>query len=144
MNALEIAITSFMQADTGAGGLNNVTTGATGGFHQGVAPQSATFPRLHFQKIQKRPTWSFQNLNASYCYYQLTVFAVDSNEEGVVTAGRLSERAETLFTDPALSVTGHTVQYCRPAVSLPDRFEWDDTGSRYIYSKGFYLELWVV
>lgn len=144
MNALEIAITSFMQADNGSGGLNHTTTGATGGFHQGTAPQGATYPRLHFQKIQKRPLWSFQNLNARFFYYQFTVFAVDSNEEGVTTAGRLAERAETLFTDPSMSVTGHTVQYCRPDVSIPDRFEWDADHSRFIYSKGFYLELWVV
>lgn len=143
MNALEVAITTLMLADTASGGLNHATTGATGGFHQGTAPQSATFPRIHFQKIQKRPLYAFKNLSARYLYYQLTAFAVDSNEAGADTAGRLAERAEALFTDPSLTVTGQLVQYCRPAVSIPDRFDWDETNSRYIYSKGFYLELWL-
>jgi hypothetical protein len=130
-------------ADTGAGGVNNSSTGATGGFHQLVAPQLATFPRFHFQEILDTALYSFTNLISDHCYYQLTAFAVDGNEEGVVTAGRLAERARVLLKDPAMSVSGKTLLYSRFDRSIPARAEWDNGGNRFIYSKGFYLELWL-
>ena len=143
MNALDIAITTTLNADTGPGGINNATTGATGGFHQLVAPQGATFPRVHFQELLDTALYSFQTLTADHCYYQFTSFAVDGNEEGVTVAGRLAERARSLLTDPSMSVTGKTLLYSRFERSLPARAERDDTNDRYIYSKGFTLELWL-
>lgn len=143
MNTLDVAIATTLTADTGTGGVNHVTTGATGGFHQLVAPQGSTFPRIHFQELIDTPLYSFRNLIADHCYYQFTSFAVDGNEEGVTVAGRLAERARALLTDPSMSVTGKTLLYSRFERSLPARAEWDDTSSRHIYSKGFILEVWL-
>ena len=143
MNALDIAITSLLDGDTVAGGVNNASTGATGGFHQLVAPQGATFPRIHFQELLDTGIYSFANLNADSVYYSFIVYAVDGNEEGVAVAGRLAERARSILTDPSMSVTGKTLLYSRFDRSLPARAEWDDTGNRFIYSKGFYLQLWL-
>lgn len=143
MNALDQAIYSTLTNDTGTGGVNHATTGATGGFHQLVAPQNATFPRIHFQELLDTALYSFQTLNADHVYYQFTSFAVDGNEEGVTVAGRLAERARILLTDPSMSVTGKTLLYSRFERSLPARAEWDETNNRYIYSKGFILELWL-
>lgn len=140
---LDEAIYAKMVADTGAGGVNHATTGATGGFHQGVAPQNATFPRIHFQELLDTAFYSFQTLKIDHCYYQFTAFAVNSNETGTKTAGRLAERARTLFTDPSMSVSGKTLLYSRFERTIPPTFQWDDTSNRYIYSKGFILELWL-
>jgi hypothetical protein len=132
-----------MVADTGAGGVNNSSTGATGGFHQGVAPQGATYPRFHFTEILDTALYSCKTLSADHCYYQLTAFAVDGNEEGVVTAGRLAERARVLLFDPAMSVSGKTLLYSRFDRSIPPGYEWDVGENRFKYSKGFYLQLWL-
>lgn len=142
-NALNAAIYSKLTADTGTGGVNHSTAGALGGFHQGVAPPDATLPRIHFQKLTGTPEYSFQNVSARNMYYQFTAFAVDGNEEGATTAGRLAERAQALFTDPALTVTGSTVIHARPIREIPDGFEQNETDSKTIYSKGFILELWL-
>ena len=143
MNALDIAITSTLNADTGAGGVNNASTGATGGFHQLIAPANATFPRIHFQELVTSALYSFQTLSADHCYYQFTSFAVDGNEEGVTVAGALAERARTILTDPTMSVSGKTLLYSRFERSLPARADWDDVIKKHIYSKGFILELWL-
>jgi len=147
LNALNDSIYSLMTADTIVGGVNNATTGATGGFHQLIAPQNAGFPRVHFQEILDTGVYSFQNLSADHCYYQFTVYAVDSpigTETGTATAGRLAERLRVLLTDPSMSVTGKTLLYSRFDRSIPPQAEWDDFGGgRFIYSKGFYLELWL-
>lgn len=148
MNALEQALYTTLTADTGTGGVNHASTGATGGFHNPVAPQKVNgqpvgYPRMHFQELLNTAIYSFQNLNADHCYYQFTVFTVDSNEEGIATAGRLAERARALLTDPIMSVTGKSLLYSRYERSIPVRAEWDDTNSRNIYSKGFILELWL-
>jgi hypothetical protein len=132
-----------MTGDTGAGGVNHSSTGATGGFFQMVAPQLAGFPRVHFQEILDTALYSFVNLQADHCYYQITAFAVDGNESGPYTAGRLAERARTLLTNPSMSVSGKSLLYSRFDRSVPAKAEWDEGGSRYIYSKGFYLELWL-
>ena len=143
MNALDIAIYSLMVADTGVGGVNHATTGATGGFHQGVAPQGATLPRIHFQETLNIAEYSFQTYVADHCYYQFTAFAVDGNEEGATVAGRLAERARVLFTDPSMMVSGKTLLYSRFERSIPPGYEWDAVKSRFIYSKGFLLQLWL-
>ena len=143
MNALDVAITSKLIGDVEAGGVNHPTTGATGGFHQGTAPQTATFPRLHFQELIDTALYSFSALQADHVFYQFNWFAVDGNEEGVTVAGRLAERARTLFTDPSMSVTGKTLLYSRFERSIPQGFDWDDTNNRYVYSKGFILEVWL-
>jgi hypothetical protein len=88
--------------------------------------------------------YSFANLNADHIYTQFIAYAVDTNEEGVVTAGRLAERARAILTDPSMAVTGKALLYSRFERSLPARAEWDDLGgNRYVYSKGFLLELWL-
>lgn len=87
--------------------------------------------------------YSLQNLKVDAVYHQFTAFAVDGNEEGVVTAGRLAERARVLLTDSSMSVTGKTLLYSRFERSTPARAEWDDTASRFIYAKGFILEIWL-
>lgn len=142
MNALDTAIYSLMTADTGTDGVNNATTGATGGFHQLIAPQAATFPRIHWQEILDTAHYTFRNLSADHCYYQFTVFAVDSpTEEGVTCAGRLAERLRVLLTDPSMTVSGKTLLYSRFDRSIPARAELEL--SRFIYAKGFYLEMWL-
>lgn len=145
MNAIDAAVRALMVADTGTGGVNNASTGATGGFWQGVAPDNAGFPRIHFQEILDTGIYSFKNLSADHCYYQFTVFARDGNptEEAVYTAGRLAERLRAILTDPNMTISGKTLLYSRFDRSIPPRFEQDESQSRTIYAKGFYLELWL-
>lgn len=144
MNALDVALRAKLLADTGPGGVNNATTGATGGFHQLVAPQKAGFPRFHFQELIDTALYSFTRLKADHVFYQFTVFAVDSNEAGTATSGRLAERARIVLTDPAIDIEGKRLIYSRFERSIPPQAEWDDVNNKYIYNKGFILELYAV
>jgi hypothetical protein len=141
--ALDIAIYSKLTGDTGAGGVNHATTGATGGFHNGSAPQDAGFPRIHFMELVTTAGYSFSTLISDHSYYEFTAFAVDGQSAGGTTAKTLIERVRTLLTDPSLTVTGKTVLYCRFERTVPRRPEWDDAGSRFVYSAGIIVEIWL-
>jgi hypothetical protein len=148
MNAIDAAVKSFIEADTDPGGMSEPDQGATGGVHQGTAPQNAPFPRYHFQEIDDIALYSLSRLVADHCFYALTALAVDDpvngGREGAYTAGRLIERARTKFTDPnGLTVDGKTLLYCRYRNALAPGFEKDTTQDRYIYSKGMVLEIWL-
>lgn len=141
VNVLDDAIGRKLIADTGTGGVNHATTGATGGIYQFGPPESAGFPRIHFQEILHTAQYSFQTLSADHVYYQYTAFAVDENEPGAITAGRLADRVRTVLTDPVLTVTGKATLYCRFDRSIPSSREWD--GKRFIYQRGGYVEVWL-
>ena len=146
MNALEVMLVAAMIADTDPGGLNEPENGATGGFHQLVAPQSAGFPRCRFQELDGRVLYSFGGPVASHFFYQLSFDAVDHPTlgEGAAIAGRLKERAAELFTDPeGVSVEGHTLLYCRCRGDVPPQAVKKDTEDVYVYTKGMVLELWL-
>jgi len=141
--ALDQALYSTLTADTGAGGVNNATTGATGGFHNPVAPQAAGFPRMHFIELTSTALYSLRNLLADHCYYQISAFAVDGQSEGVATAKSLIERAKVLLTDPSMTVTGKTLLFCRYERIIPTPPEWDAANNKYIHSQGMILEVWL-
>lgn len=148
MNAIDLALKAFIEADTDPGGMNESENGAIGGVHQGVAPQNTAYPRFHFQEIDDIGVYAFSRLVADHLFYALTALAVDDpingGREGAFTAGRLIERARTKLTDPAgLVVAGKTLLYCRFQHALAPGFDKDDTQDRYIYSKGMVLEIWL-
>lgn len=142
-NAIDASLYSLFVADTGTGGINHASTGATGGFHQLIAPQSATFPRVHFNEVLTTADYSFTTLISDHCYYQITAYAVDGNEDGATVSGRLAERARVLVTDPVMTVTGKTLLYSRFERTIPPRADWDDAIGKFVYAKGFYVELWL-
>lgn len=141
--ALDQALYAKLTADTGVGGVNHATTGATGGFHNGAAPQGAGFPRVHFQELAKTREYTFTTLSHERGYYQISAFAVDGNSEGVTIAKTLAERIETLLTDPSMAVTGKSLLCCRPERMDPMFYERDDPNDRFIYSQRLILEVWL-
>lgn len=146
MNALETMIAGAMNGDIGPSGLNEPEMGATGGFHQLVAPQTAGFPRCRFQELDRSRVYAFGGPVADHFLYQLFFDAVDHPAlgEGPAIAGRLKERAIDLFTDPqSLTVTGRTLLYSRFRMDVPPQVIKDDAQDRYIYSKGMVLEIWL-
>lgn len=145
MNALETALVTAMNADNIVGGLNEPENGATGGFHQLVAPQNTGFPRCRFQKLDRDPLYSFSTRVADRFFYQIAFDAVDHPTlgDGAFISGKFEERAIDLFTDGALSVSGKTVLYSRFFNSIPPLAEWDVDNNRYVYSKGIVVQLWL-
>jgi hypothetical protein len=146
MNALDEVLVSVMLADGDSGGLNEPENGATGGFHQLVAPQSAGFPRCRFQELDRQALYSFRSRVANHLFYQMMFDAVDHPTlgSGVDIAGRLKERAIDLFTDPqGLTVEGHTLLYSRFRGDVPPQALRDEGDDRYVYSKGMVLEIWL-
>lgn len=144
MNVLDEAIVAKMTADVGVGGLNEPDNGATGGFHQLIAPQNSGFPRVHFQELDDQPLYVMTGVYARNHFYQIVVHAIDHPNlgDGPTIAGRLKDHAVDLFTDATLTVAGHEVIYCRPRGSVPPTALWDADNQQYVYSKGFILELW--
>lgn len=146
MNAVDEMIVTAMNADIDPGGLNEPENGATGGFHQLVAPQDAGFPRNRFQELDRDRLYAFGGPVADHFFYQLVFDAVDhpTRGEGAAIAGRLKERAIDLFTDPdGLIVSGKTLLYSRFRMDVPPQAIKDETQDRYIYSKGMVLEIWL-
>ena len=141
MNALEISLYSKLTGDTGPGGVNTL---ATGGIHQLIAPQTAGLPRVHFQQLLDTAAYSFSALSADHFFYQFKALAADTpTDEGATLAGTIAERMRTVLFDPTMTVTGKTLLYCRFERSIPAFAEWDDTGSRHIFHKGFIAEIWL-
>lgn len=145
MNALDEAIVGKMTADDDPGGLNEPDVGATGGFHQLVAPQGSGYPRIHFQELDDQPLYTTTGIFADNHFYQIVAYAIDHPVygAGVDIAGRLAERARTLFSDASLTVAGKAIIYCRFRGLVPPAALWDtDSNNQYVYSKGLVLELW--
>jgi hypothetical protein len=135
---------TILTADTVSGGVNHSVTGATGGFHQLIAPQTATLPRIEFHELLTTALYSFRSLQADHVFYQIKALATDTPiGAGTTIAGNLSERARALLTD-----NSSMGLYCRFERSIPPYAEFSTVGSggrdgRYIYHKGFICELWV-
>lgn len=146
--ALDIAFYTRLTGDAGTGGINHPVTGATGGFHNPVAPQivggqPVGFPRVHFSELVTTAMYAFANLSANHVYYQFTTFAVDGQSGGVTITKTLSERIRTLLTDPSMSVTGSTLLHCRFIRTNPLVAERDETKDRFIYSQGIIVEAYL-
>lgn len=141
--ALDIALYTALTGDTGTGGVNHASAGATGGFHQGVAPQTAGFPRVHFMELLTTPLYTFRQAAVDHVFYQIDAYAKDSTYEGVTKAGNLSERIRVLLTDNSFSVSGGSLLYCRFDRSVPPTFEQDGVNGGFIYRKGGIYELWL-
>jgi hypothetical protein len=141
--AIDTALNTTLLADTGAGGVNHATTGATAGFHQSIAPQGTGLPRVEYHELPTFPLYTFDALVASHAFYQIKALAADTpTGDGPTIAGNLSERMQVLLMDNSLGL-GSTTLYCRVERTIPPFPEWDDINHRYIYHKGFICELWL-
>ena len=142
MNVLDTALKTKLDADTGAGGVANL---ATGGIFQLDAPQKTVPPYLIFQEANDTPGYTFGNLLAfDHVYYVLRAFAVNANEDGPQTAGKIADRLKVLLTNPSLAVSGKTVLSCRFDRSYPPLKEFDSANNRFIYSRGVLIETWLI
>ena len=142
MNALDAALYTVLNADTGAGGVKTI---ATGGIFQLDAPQKTVPPYLIFQEANDTPGYTFGNLLVfDHVYYMLRAFAVNANEDGPQTAGKIADRLKVLLTNPSLTVTGKAVLSCRFDRSYPPLKEFDSANNRFIYSRGVLIEAWLV
>lgn len=143
--ALDVAFYSELTGDTS--GVNDPDTGAIGGFHNPVAPQSINsqpvgYPRVHFMELVNTASYSFRNLSHDTCYYQFTVYAVDSpTSAGITAAKTLAEQIRALLTDSNLTLSSGAVLYCRFDRTLPIGTEWDEINGRYIYSQGLIMKV---
>lgn len=149
MNALDVGLRAVLVADTGAGGVNHATTGATGGIFQLNAPQKTVPTYVIFQEAADTPNYAFGNSNqADHIFYMIRVFAVDDPNatlgSGPFRAGAMADRLKTLLTNPSMTVTGHTLLSARFDRTYPPLSEWDGANNRYIYSRGILIEVWVV
>lgn len=141
MNALDAALYSALSGDSGAGG---VAALATGGIFQVDVPQHALTPYVIFQEAQDTPGYAFGNvLKYDHVFYVVRGFAVDANEDGVQTVGKIADRLKVLLTNPSLSVSGKTLLSARFDRSLPPTKEWDPANKRFIYGRGIICEIWV-
>ena len=147
MNVLDAGIYSLLAADSGAGG---VATLATGGIFQLSVPQGTIPPYVLFEELIDNPNYNFGNVNScDYIPYAFRAFTIDdvnasSPVSGPFQAGRLADRFRALFSNPSISVSGKSVISCRMLRSIPPSKEKDETGSRWIYSRGALVEMWVV
>lgn len=133
-----------MAADTGAGGVNHATTGATGGIHQLDAPEKTNPPYLIFQEASDVANYAFSNaLKTDHVFYMVRAFAVDANAGGATTVAILADRLKALFTNPAMTVTGKSLLSCRFDRSFPPVKERDKTNQRWLYSRGVLVEVWL-
>jgi hypothetical protein len=141
--AIDTALKAVFDADTGAGGVNHATTGATAGFHQSIAPQGTGLPRVEYHELLTTPEYTFRSRVADHSFYQIKALAADTpTGAGPTIAGNLSERMQVLLKDNSLGL-GSTTLYCRVERTIPPFPEWDDINHRYIYHKGFICELWL-
>ena len=132
---------SKLAADSGAGG---VALLATGGIFQLDAPQKTTPPYVVFQEAHDTPGYTFGNTLAfDHVFYMIRGFAVNANEDGPQTAGKIADRLKTLLTNPSLTVTGKTVLSCRFDRGYPPLKEFDSANNRFIYSRGVLIEAWL-
>jgi hypothetical protein len=144
--AIADAIVLRMQNDTGAGGLN-ASDGATGGFHQGKAPEESLYPRVHFKTVTGIPHYVTVGEAYRALFVQFLVYASDpinGGESGSVLSARLNARVQDLFTDPdgALPIAGHELIYCRPERELSSATEFDQAVGRDVFSEGCVIEFW--
>lgn len=144
MYQLDIGLRTVLTADTGAGG---VSTLATGGIHQMDAPEGTSPPYVIFREASDLPLYGFGNsLQADHFFYYFMGVAVDANESGPVTAAKIADRLKFILTNPtnpSLTVSGKTVVGCRFDRSYPPLKERDETGQKWIYTRGILAEVWL-
>lgn len=146
MTTLDAAMRTVMTADTGSGGVNHSSTGATGGFHQLDAPQGTLYPYVVFQEASDVPGYAMGNaLKFDHVFYMIRAFAKDSpTDGGAIVVGSLADRLKVLFTNPSLSVSGKTIMSCRFDRSFPPLKEKDRiTSGDFVYSRGVLVEVWL-
>ncbi len=144
-------ISTRLNADTGAGGVNEPVEGAIGGFHRGRAPEGSGFPRIHIKNVTGLPIYTATEEYARRKFVQFTVFAKDpidvglpdtSSEAGGAKAARLSAKVQSLFLDADEDVNDPTFVYSRLDRELASDTEVDTANGFDIYSEGCVLEMW--
>jgi hypothetical protein len=142
-------ISTRMNADTGAGGLNEPVEGAVGGFHRNQAPEGTPYNRIHVKLVTGLPTYTMTAEYARERFVQFTVFTKDpqghpdeSTEPGGKKALRLSERVQSLFFDADVLAGDSTFIGSRLERELSSTSEEDEANGQTIYSEGCILAMW--
>ena len=148
MNVLAAGLMTLLSADTGAGGVATIVgTDGDGNkqIYQSKASQKAIPPYVLIREPSDFPQYAFGNSNqADHVFYLVQGFAADSpTASGPATAGTLADRIRALCLNPSLTVSGKTVVSCAPLQTTTPLEEWDDTNSRWIYSRGWLIDIWV-
>jgi len=140
----EIIATQLLQ-DTGAGGVNNPDTGATGGFHRNKAPQNATYHRIVITDVTGLPIYTFTQEAARRKFIRFMVYAVDplnSTETGTQVATRLNKRVQALFFDLDTTLGDSSLIYSRMEREISSDSEFDKAWNRDVYSEGCIMEFY--
>lgn len=117
-----------------------------GGIHNRMAIQGASYPRTVFQRLPFVHGYSFASRQYVHGFYQFKGLAIDpvnTTDEGVTLVAKIVDRLVALLTDPAITVSGSTLLYCRPDREIPLMNEWDSMNNRTIYHEGVICELWL-
>lgn len=134
---------SKLIADSGAGG---VALLATGGIYNGRA-LDAVPDYVVFEELIDNPAYGFGNsLQYDYVPYVIRAFAVDGangGSSGKTKAGVIVDRLRVLLLNPALTITGKTLQCCRMLRTTNPTDEWDESNRRYVYGRGGIFDIWV-
>jgi hypothetical protein len=135
MNAVKVALYARLSGDSGTGG---VAALATGGIYDLQGKQDASLPFVTFQKWTPLPTrWTFGVKVSDDALYLIKAYAADAK-----TAGQITERAESILNDYALSVSGKTLMYLRKDSDMPEQPPqvWNGVPA---YSTGIIMKLMV-
>lgn len=111
---IEAALYSTLNSDT-------TLMAIVSGIYRNVAPPSATYPFLIFQRISSRDSYTLTQRVSSAYRYQLKVIAEGYSAASATTA---MARVDTLLTDQSLSVTGKTLWVMRRV----NEFEYAEMG----------------
>ena len=148
MNVLAVAIKTLLDADTGAGGVAALVGTDGDGlkqiYHAKASPKAVP-PYVIFREPLDTPLYTYgPTVSGDHVFYAIQAFAADSpTASGTSMAGSLADRIRTLLLSPALTVSGKSVRYCAPLQIMNPTEEWDDINSRWIYGRGWLVEMWV-
>ena len=142
MNAVETGLFSKLNGDNGAGG---VKTLSTGGIYHINPNQKAGFPKTVFgQYTPDIPVYTMGLKAYDHLEYYVTPYAVDTaTTAGVDVTALISERAEALLTDGAITAEGKTVLYFRMSRRMPPLPNFDSDKGIWVYSRPTIFEAYV-
>lgn len=106
MTPVADAIYSKLTTDTGAGGINTLSTG---GFHNGgVAPQGTARPFVTYQFAAITPEYTFPNEYWRWLRVNFKCYGVQ--EQGWSLPGQMADRLEAILTNGTLSISGYVLK----------------------------------
>lgn len=130
MNALKVAIFNKLKGDATLTGL---LANGTASIYQSVAPQEADPPYVVFNQQAETDAYTLSQRS-----WENSIYLVKAVTQGTspAAAGTIAERIDTVLTDGALSVSGHTHMYTRRTATVD--YPEVDRGVTYRHAGGLF------